>query len=660
MVTSYIMAVAVSHLFPGKPCVSHPAHHKFGTEGSKILAKLVCQAEGIKEVYPIIPAFITSTDDTVVYVTDIEQENDAASIRFALRDSVVNFRNMKSKNYFVTSKKTNKLGIRIQLSCTFAANGNTAPIYVIIGGLKESDMPSSVYPNGYYVHCLEGLSAAAAIDPSVKTVGYIVFVCSGKNVSAINTNEEDEQMDIVDHNRNEVDEDSNEVADEVVESEGEDDDDEDGIDLGTGMRNNVTFYAKNVLLKFIQSQRENCSYNNEESDNDDKSSKAWFDGDINQVKVFSSPEFMSTAELLDIDMNKQNAARSASEQGADMGEMFKNYKSITQRRRLLDLPHSHIYSKVKALFDNLSKQHHIKIVSRKRRLLISFIADLPQIQLISCPRRAVITSFIRNGMLDEDDNLWPDINRMIGTLGYPLTDKQFHLIFNNFQVLYKSMRDCGYISEEVFNQVGFPLDTNSKGEVVHRDYGISQEWCQRAKIMSSPYQRQLRLQRFQSIRDALEKKERETREKILNKLEINSSAEMKIICKMKVIQETQNKRQRTTMNNEDGSVLNVVGSENVSLELSDNSSTVEEESNGDEEIDSVGKCKIESFDAPLSSELKVFIHVRKYSTLRASNNSRTGWKWPNKKTVEAAVKGEQCLILLAYELCDHPILLKVE
>eukprot|EP00957_Ditylum_brightwellii_P147851 11258800-Ditylum_brightwellii.AAC.1 len=40
MVMSCIMAVAVSHLYPGQPCLSHPAHHKFSTEGSKLLAKL--------------------------------------------------------------------------------------------------------------------------------------------------------------------------------------------------------------------------------------------------------------------------------------------------------------------------------------------------------------------------------------------------------------------------------------------------------------------------------------------------------------------------------------------------------------------------------------------------------------------------------------------
>ena len=97
MVTSYIMAVAVTHLLPGNPCPSHPANHRFGSEGAKLLARLVAQAKGVPRVYPINPAYITSTDDTVLYITDVEEAYDAGSIRLALRDNDEKSRNMKSR-----------------------------------------------------------------------------------------------------------------------------------------------------------------------------------------------------------------------------------------------------------------------------------------------------------------------------------------------------------------------------------------------------------------------------------------------------------------------------------------------------------------------------------------------------------------------------------
>eukprot|EP00957_Ditylum_brightwellii_P186878 14230959-Ditylum_brightwellii.AAC.1 len=49
MVCIYIMGVAVTHLLPGTPNSNHPAHHSFGTAGSKLLAKHLSDAnDGIK------------------------------------------------------------------------------------------------------------------------------------------------------------------------------------------------------------------------------------------------------------------------------------------------------------------------------------------------------------------------------------------------------------------------------------------------------------------------------------------------------------------------------------------------------------------------------------------------------------------------------------
>jgi len=81
-------------------------------------------------------------------------------------------------------------------------------------------------------------------------------------------------------------------------------------------------------------------------------------------------------------------------------------------------------------------------------------------------------------MLDSEDHLWPDINQMLNTLGYKLSDEHFHLLFDNFEFLYEYMRDHGSIPEMIFDALKFPADTNSLGEKVHRDFSISQEWCQ--------------------------------------------------------------------------------------------------------------------------------------------------------------------------------------
>eukprot|EP00957_Ditylum_brightwellii_P111434 8499398-Ditylum_brightwellii.AAC.1 len=120
MVTSYIKAVAASHLILGEPPEGHPTTFRFGTEVSKLLAELVCNVEGVDL------ACVTSTDDTVLFITDEEDEKETVSINLTLRNTGSSSRNMKSKNYYVCGEKTNKMGIQVKFTYAFSANGNTA------------------------------------------------------------------------------------------------------------------------------------------------------------------------------------------------------------------------------------------------------------------------------------------------------------------------------------------------------------------------------------------------------------------------------------------------------------------------------------------------------------------------------------------------------
>eukprot|EP00957_Ditylum_brightwellii_P079212 6024534-Ditylum_brightwellii.AAC.1 len=151
-------------------------------------------------------------------------------------------------------------------------------------------MPSSVYPNGLHVETIPTFSTAFVIDPSVHSPGYVVFVRSGKN-----------------------------IADDAYDNKTEDNfNSDESADIGTGMQNCVRFFAENVLVSFVKSQSQNCSYTMSTGQPDDIISNAWFDGDMNQVKIFSSPEFLEIADEFNINMNKQNAKRMTSKQGAGM------------------------------------------------------------------------------------------------------------------------------------------------------------------------------------------------------------------------------------------------------------------------------------------------------------------------------------------------------
>eukprot|EP00957_Ditylum_brightwellii_P128220 9779153-Ditylum_brightwellii.AAC.1 len=69
------------------------------------------------------------------------------------------------------------------------------PAFVMSTGLKESEMPSIIYPEGIYVKEVPGLSSAGVVDALVENIGYIVFVRGGKNNKS---NDDDDNIDATD------------------------------------------------------------------------------------------------------------------------------------------------------------------------------------------------------------------------------------------------------------------------------------------------------------------------------------------------------------------------------------------------------------------------------------------------------------------------------
>ena len=65
----------------------------------------------------------------------------------------------------------------------------------------------------------------------------------------------------------------------------------------------------------------------------------------------------------------------------------------------------------------------------------------------------------------------------------------------SFPTLYKQKIKEGRIPESLFDELGFPQEFNMEGELVERNASLNQEYCQRSKLLSNPFQRSLRLKR---------------------------------------------------------------------------------------------------------------------------------------------------------------------
>eukprot|EP00957_Ditylum_brightwellii_P115124 8779936-Ditylum_brightwellii.AAC.1 len=102
------------------------------------------------------------------------------------------------------------------------------------------------------------------------------------------------------------------------------------------------------------------------------------------------------------------------------------------------------------------------------------------------------------------------------------------LIEDNFVTLFNHMNTQRHIPENVFDDLGFPKD-EVNGTIVLMEQGIEQEWMQRAKVITHPYQQELRDERMREMKIAKEAMDEENKESILNILIKNTTAENSLV-----------------------------------------------------------------------------------------------------------------------------------
>ena len=114
---------------------------------------------------------------------------------------------------------------------------------------------------------------------------------------------------------------------------------------------------------------------------------------------------------------------------------------------------------------------------------------------------------VENGMLDAKTHTYPDITMLLRTCKSEVKQEHVNLIFSHFSELYSIMKNEGHITEEVYDRMGFPTDTNYSGTEVKKPDTISQETRHCAKILSHSPQRDFRQRKENDVLTAKRKKE---------------------------------------------------------------------------------------------------------------------------------------------------------
>ena len=101
----------------------------------------------------------------------------------------------------------------------------------------------------------------------------------------------------------------------------------------------------------------------------------------------------------------------------------------------------------------------------------------------------IMQAFKYNGQIDTEEGVIPNIEGLMGTYRGNIPDnhilKQYKSIIEAY---YKEMFMNGRIDESTFDTNDIEPDRDSQGNLVSRDFTISKENCQRAKILSADKQ----------------------------------------------------------------------------------------------------------------------------------------------------------------------------
>ena len=527
----YLLVVLTTHFIRAKPTKYHRQHKDLMSNPVySLIRKLNCATLGInqtlddsnnvivEELIPVLPRLITSTDECTIFVSNkvISNKDEWYITSRPQADNLPTIDSSK-RDIFCTEMSGDKhhRGVRMTLNNTFSAGGRCAPVFACIYGLTSEEMPG----NDIVVMPIKGLVAASEQNGS-EEVGFVVFI-RGKFKTV------DELQD------------DNNNPTNLPEGE-------DTIPLQPPKKMSkearvAKLYRELVYYPFIRDIRLKCGLDPESKViPENLRAVSWMDGCLGQLHLMGQETVLDTEDILKITANKQSPARTAVEQAADVGAMFKLIRALIKSMPGGEICNSHLYHILVESLEKLEKEYAdlttkkgkdiVILPSFKKAAIIAGLSKLPEAMGVAFRVSVVKKAFQDNGQVSRENDQLPNIDKMIGTYR-GIIDKE-HDLYNKNDIIstyYKEMYENGRIEESSFDKQNVQHDKDTMGKKVSRDFGIHRESCQRAKILSSKKQRQARKALLHQIRINQYNRNKDCYDAESRKYEHNNLCERRVI-----------------------------------------------------------------------------------------------------------------------------------
>jgi hypothetical protein len=262
---------------------------------------------------------------------------------------------------------------------------------------------------------------------------------------------------------------------------------------------------------------------------------------------------------------------------------------------------------------NLSKlQGDLSLPTNKTEALLDYLSCLPQMLTKAVSVNNLQKGFRENGMLSRNcysqtPYAFPCFDSMLSTCRKVMPIEIRNLCKEHFPTLVATAIKNGHVHEELYDNLGFPMDQDVEGNPVPKNQGISQEHRQRAKCLTHEHQVKLREKRLEAAMAAMNVRHVKKVKDFMDLLQMHDECVVELGKVAPLVDEP--------------SQLDLVHFSNHKIQV---------------------------------KHLKGYIHVRTWETVETPK----GYKWKNKGNLQEAQAGIDCLILQAHKLRSAPVKLK--
>jgi len=427
-----------------KPSEEYNNRIKNATNGAEEIFKIVSKINNDLPMKTIRPSHITSTDDIATWYLDTIKQEDPSF--YLVHKSSLNRAGTRSN--FTSNGESQCDGIRCKFTHTFTMSGISADIFISIAGLSDYELPKNVTPEGILLLEVEGLSiGGGGISVNDRRNGFVCLMRKEKDIDVARYN----------------------------------------------------IYRNHVFLPFVHHIRQTLDDWNGDIDSLLPKMKivSWQDGDIGQIKsIVTNIEIYNKYDII---ANKHSPARTAVEQAADVGKCFKQFHNAAGKITCNTPDDNPLYKQLKKSFMALEKEQKLKLSYKKSKALLDLLTCAPSIYYKAITSNGICHGAINNGMIDSKIYQFPCLSAMMSTLGHHPTQQEYDIITKSLPILILEMQEKGHVSESTFDQLGFPMDERTNGEIFEQNATITQEHLQRAKSFTHHFQNNERLKIKQQI-----------------------------------------------------------------------------------------------------------------------------------------------------------------